>query len=132
MDLLSCSQCMKEFVLNIHRWFDPFHLLPLAIEWLSRGDLNDFEEDTEDQRMYAPENPNFFSEEDESVEFIGAVAASCLSKIPVSSHAVLMPVDQLLNEADALIKRVEMDEKGFLTDCSRSFLGFFFSNSSNK
>ena len=104
---------MKEFVLNIHRWFDPLHLVPLTVDWLSRGNLGTTVEDVEDQRIYEREDPNFFSEEGQSVEFISAVTASCLSKIPPSKYDELMPVDRLLDEADVLIKRVEMDEKGF-------------------
>ena len=108
LDLLSCAQCVKEFALHIHRWFQPFHLLPIVVDWLSRG-LDAGAEELEP--LYDSGEANFYSEEDESVAFIGAVTQSCLSKIPASSYATVITVDRLLAEADLLIARVEMDEK---------------------
>ena len=109
LDLMSSIHCMKEFASNVHRWFNPVHLLPVILDWLSQR----YEQSEEEMdQLYQPENPNFYSEEYESIDFLIAVAESCAYRIQSDhSNPIMISVDQLTEEVNLLIQRLETEEK---------------------
>lgn len=101
LDLMSPEQCMADFARQIHRWFQPVHLIPVVLEILSVSKRSVARDN--DQLLYEPRAHNSFREETECVQFLICVTQSLFAANPTTISSLQFDVRSVLDDAGHIL-----------------------------